>query len=111
MSKGINPIEAVRFVEFRNFSTEVMQQIAEEWKGIPNIESVAIEDGIVVFRFATYRPKPGFEDDDKVLARCRKDNEGLAKLTMQRLKAAINKSCPAYYFSLNSMSITNKRKN
>ena len=110
MSKGINPIEAVRFVEFINFSPEIMSQIAEDWKNIPNIESVAVEDSIVVFKFSTYKPKPEFKEDDKVLAKCRKENEGLATLTMKRLKNAINKACPAYYFNLNKMSITNKRK-
>lgn len=107
--KGISPTEAVRFVEFENFNDETLKAIAEEWRSIPQIETIAIQDSIAVFKFNEYKAKEG--SDDKVLAQCRAHNESLASLTMRRLKAAINKACPGYYFNLNRHTITNKRKN
>lgn len=107
--KGISPTEAVRFVEFINFTPETLNAIADEWKNIPQIDTIAIEESVAIFKFNEYKAKA--DSDDKVLARCRAHNESLATFTMRRLKEAINKACSGYYFNLNRHTITNKRKN
>lgn len=97
--------KAFRWVEFINFTPGALLAIQEEWKNIPQVETIDGEEGLVCFEFGEYVPKD--PNDAREVELCLKRNNGLADFTMKRLKQSINKKCPKLHFSLKNLTIRN----
>lgn len=95
--------KAFRWVEFIGFTHQALLEIQEQWKNIPQIESISAEDNLVCFEFSKYVPKdPNNMLDVKM---CHEHNNRLADFTMRRLKESINRKCRGLYFNLKRLTI------